>query len=370
MTGNIRRATLADLDALIALERDCFASDRLSRRSFRHMLTQAHADLVVHVADDDALHGYALLLHHRGTQLGRLYSIAVHPSARGLGSGRALLRAIEAIAVERGCSSIRLEVATGNKAAIALYRDEGFVEIGRFFDYYEDHGDALRMEKSLLALLPAPDSPVPFYAQSTEFTCGPAALLMAMASLDRDFHPDRRSELRIWREATSIFMTSGHGGCGPLGLALAAHHRGFRPEIFASSSEPMFLKTVRSDLKKEVMRIVHDEFSEEIAAAGIPVRTVAVSIAQLRAAMDAGKAALVLVSSSRIYNERFPHWLVIAGIDDQFVFVHDPYIDTDTHKTVTDSINIPIRHDAFVAMTRYGRNAARATLLLEKTDKQ
>ncbi|MDX1444233.1 MAG: GNAT family N-acetyltransferase, partial [Gammaproteobacteria bacterium] len=104
--ATIRPATLADLDALLALERDCFASDRLSRRSFRHMLTQAHADLLVHA--NDSLLGYALLLHHRGTQLGRLYSIAVHPAARGQGTGRALLRAVEAIAIERGCSSIRL----------------------------------------------------------------------------------------------------------------------------------------------------------------------------------------------------------------------------------------------------------------------
>ena len=366
MASNIRPGTLDDLDALIALERDCFASDRLSRRSFRHMLTQAHADLLVNAGDDGSLLGYALLLHHRGTQLGRLYSIAVHPAARGQGIGRALLRAVEEIAIERGCSSIRLEVGTENHGAIAMYREEGFQEIGRYFDYYEDHGDALRMEKSLLSKLPAPDSPVPYYAQSTEFTCGPAALLMAMASLDPGMHPDRRSELRIWREATSIFMTSGHGGCGPLGLALAAHRRGFTPEVFVSSTEPMFLNTVRDDLKKEVMRVVHEEFSEEIAEAGIPVDVSGISIEAISSALAQGKSVLVLVSSSRIYNERFPHWLVIANVDERFVYVHDPYIDTDTHKSVTDSINIPIRHDAFQAMTRYGRNAARATLLLEK----
>ena len=36
-----------------------------------------------------------------------------------------------------------LEVATGNAAALALYRREGFVEVGRRRRYYADRSDAL-----------------------------------------------------------------------------------------------------------------------------------------------------------------------------------------------------------------------------------
>jgi ribosomal-protein-alanine N-acetyltransferase len=36
-----------------------------------------------------------------------------------------------------------LEVATGNTAALALYRREGFVEVGRRCRYYADSSDAL-----------------------------------------------------------------------------------------------------------------------------------------------------------------------------------------------------------------------------------
>jgi ribosomal-protein-alanine acetyltransferase len=360
----IRSATLDDLDALVRLEQKCFDTDRLSRRSFRYMLTQAKADLQV-ATEAGQLLGYALVLHHRGTPLARLYSIAVSATARGRGIGNALLDAVETLAVERGCHSLRLEVGTSNKPAIQLYTARGYREIARLFDYYENHGDALRMEKSLLDRLPTPHTDVPFYAQSTEFTCGPAALLMAMTSLDSSVHPDRREELRIWRESTSIFMTSGHGGCGPLGLALAAHRRDFDVRIAVSRDGPLFLNTVRSELKKEVMRVVHADFTDAVAAAGIPVRHDAPGIGELREAMQQGYRIIILVSSSRLYQERFPHWLVITGIDDRFVYAHDPYIDTDTHKTATDSINIPLRHDVFTAMTKHGKKTARAMLMLK-----
>ena len=49
--------------------------------------------------------------------------------------------------------------------------------------------------------------------------------MMAMTALDPSRTMDANDEIRIWREATTVFMTSGHGGCGPYGLALAAHRR-------------------------------------------------------------------------------------------------------------------------------------------------
>jgi ribosomal-protein-alanine N-acetyltransferase len=42
-----------------------------------------------------------------------------------------------------------LEVATGNAAALALYRREGFVEVGRRRRYYADASDALVLRVNL-----------------------------------------------------------------------------------------------------------------------------------------------------------------------------------------------------------------------------
>ena len=81
----IRRAQLADLEALVALENQAFLTDRLSRRSFRYMLSRAHAVTLVDDGDD-GLGGYSLVLFRSGTALARLYSIAVADRARGRGT--------------------------------------------------------------------------------------------------------------------------------------------------------------------------------------------------------------------------------------------------------------------------------------------
>lgn len=65
-----------------------------------------------------------------------LLLIAVHPGQRGLGLGRSLVHAACHDAVLRGAEEIFLEVRENNQAALALYRQAGFLEVGRRPDYY------------------------------------------------------------------------------------------------------------------------------------------------------------------------------------------------------------------------------------------
>ncbi|HEY9566570.1 MAG TPA: N-acetyltransferase, partial [Thalassobaculum sp.] len=122
----IRPAQTADIPALTRLEATCFDSDRLSRRSFQHMITRAKAAMFVIDAEGGGdLLGYGLVLFHLGTALARLYSLAVHSSARGRGFGLALLEHAEAAARRHDCVALRLEVRADNQAAIALYEGRG-----------------------------------------------------------------------------------------------------------------------------------------------------------------------------------------------------------------------------------------------------
>ena len=142
---------------------------------------------------------------------------------------------------------MRLEVREDNAPAIALYQRLGYRQFGTYRDYYEDHGNALRFERRILFYEPRREFlPVPYYPQTTEFTCGPAALIMAMAALNEQQPLTTLEELQIWREATTIFMLAGHGGCGPQGLAHAAWRRGYEASLWVSHEGPLFLETVRS----------------------------------------------------------------------------------------------------------------------------
>ncbi|QIK36777.1 GNAT family N-acetyltransferase [Caldichromatium japonicum] len=359
----IRPATLVDLDALCHLETSCFASDRITRRQFRYLLTRGHAITLLAELDGEVA-GYVLVLLNRATAVARLYSIAVAPEARGRGIGRALAAAAEQAALAADRAYLRLEIRGDNLASQSLFEGAGYRRFGVLADYYEDHMEALRYEKALAPGLRSELKRVPYYRQTLDFTCGPSSLMMAMQSLRPNLELNRTLELRIWRESTTIFMTSGHGGCGPLGLALAAKARGFAAEVYVNDTGVPLVDSVRSPEKKEVMRLVHEDMLTEAAQRGIPIHYQTLAIPELQQRWDAGTVPLVLISSYRIYGERFPHWVVITGFDEHFVYVHDPYVDTASGKTVLDSIDMPIQRDEFSRMARYGRVRLQAALLI------
>lgn len=361
----IRRATLEDLDALLEIENSSFDSDRISRRSFRHLLSKGHSATIV---DDEGgvLRGYAMVLFHAGLSLARLYSIAVSPNFQGQGIGHCLVDAAEQAARDNDCVYMRLEVRRDNTPSIEMFRKHGYRQFGTYDDYYEDHMEALRFEKMLVPHLSPDLAHVPYYEQTLEFTCGPAALLMAMKALDPSIELSRRLEIRLWRESTTVFMTSGHGGCGPYGLALAAQHRGFDVEVFVSDEGALFVDSVRNEEKKEVIRIVQEDFLEEISGKPIPVHYRRITVAEMREQFEQGAIPLVLISSYRIYQEKFPHWVVVTGFDDRFIYAHDPFVDRDKGKTRTDCINMPILQKEFERMARYGKSGQRSVLLIKK----
>jgi ribosomal protein S18 acetylase RimI-like enzyme len=370
----IRPAEIADLDALLALEQVAFSSDRLTRRQLRHLITRAQAEFLVALWDEaetpPTLLGDVLVLFNRATSVARLYSIAVAEAARGQGVGRALVEAAERATWVRQRAYLRLEIRRDNLASQRLFERLGYRRFGMRPAYYQDKMEALRYEKALMpALGPVATGPgVPFYEQTLDFTCGASCLMMALKALDGRISLDRTLELRIWREATTIFMTSGHGGCGPFGLALAAHRRGFLAEVFVNDRGVPLIDSVRSPEKKEVMRLVHEDMLSEIERLGIPVTYANLDVETMQARFVAGAVPLVLISSYRIYAEKFPHWVVVTGCDDSFIYVHDPYVDINNGETALDSMNMPIQPSEFRRMARYGRAGLQAVVLISRPE--
>ncbi len=363
----IRAAVLEDLDQLERLENTCFTTDRLSRRQLRYLLTKGKASLLVEDDDEgDELLGYVAVLYSKATSMARLYSIAVRPDLQGKGVGSRLLLAAEEAAWEHQRAYMRAEVRKDNAASLAMFDRQGYRRIGEWQDYYEDHMDAWRLEKRLHPDISPQLSDVPYYQQTLDFTCGPAALMMAMHALDPSLPMERTLELRLWREATTIFMTSGHGGCSPYGLALAAASRGFDVEVYVNDTGILLAETVRSEDKREVMRLVQEEMLGELADYGVPIHHGALSLEEIQDLLREGRLVLVLISSWMIYGELEPHWVVMTGFDDFFVYMHDPFVDEPLGETPSDSINMPIQKDQFLRMSRYGKAGLKAALVLSK----
>lgn len=362
----LRDATLQDLEALVLLEDASFDSDRMSRRSFRRFLLSP-ADHLLVAESNGGLLGYILILRHRGTRLARLYSICVDASARGRGIAEALIGAGERIVREHGCAHLRLEVRRDNLPAIRLYQKLGYRQFDTIPGYYEDDEEALRFEKRVRFYGgPLADLFVPYTRQTTPFTCGPACLMMAMRALDPHSLMDQREELRLWREATTIFMTSGHGGCGPEGLALAAHRRGFTVEIFLNDDRVPFLDGLRDISKRQVLTVVHEDYVQQIATARVPVHYQILTVEAMQAALARHVVPIVLISAYRLTGEKAPHWVVVAAVDNDFVYIHNPEIKPERGETETDKEYVPIDRVAFTRMARFGQLPLRSALLLSK----
>ncbi|GAA4499474.1 GNAT family N-acetyltransferase/peptidase C39 family protein [Pseudaeromonas paramecii] len=358
----IRDAQLEDLPALLALEQTAFPGDRLSSRQFRRFIKSDNSRTLV-LQHDGQLAGYALVLFHHRTHLARLYSLAIVPALRGQGLAGHLMEACEQEALARGYLTLRLEVREDNAGARALYRKRGYRPIRLLAHYYDDAADGIRLEKRLQPGKPTSLLPVPYYAQTLPFTCGPASLLMARSALTPGFVPSRREEVQIWREATTVFMTTGHGGCSALGLALAAHRRDLTPRLWVSQTQTPFLRGVRSDSKRQVMELVQADFTQQAAEADLDIRLGRASLEELGQELAAGHPVLVLISTWRLTGDKAPHWVVLVGLDEQFVFFHDPDVDSSRDR-LASAIQVPVRRDDFAAMMQYGQERFSAALAL------
>ena len=155
----LRRMVPADLADVIALEHDLFPDDPWTAQMFAEEVDQppenrlyliAEADSLPPAAGGRVMAGYAGLMFVPGGTEADVLTIAVAAAYWGHGIGSALLAALLAAAVERGCAEVFLEVREDNPRARGLYLRRGFEEIGIRRGYYQPSGvNAIVMRKDL-----------------------------------------------------------------------------------------------------------------------------------------------------------------------------------------------------------------------------
>lgn len=142
----IRTAALDDAPALASLHASAFPTPwpetdlqrlLLDPRSIG-LICDGQGFIVVKVAGDEA----------------EVITLAVDPTARRQGVGRALVEAGAAAAKSAGANALFLEVADDNGGAIALYEGAGFQAVGRRRGYYsrpDGRMDARVLRRALIA---------------------------------------------------------------------------------------------------------------------------------------------------------------------------------------------------------------------------
>ena len=132
------------VEQIAELEKLCF-SDPWSLKSVSSELNNPLSLWLV-AEDNGTVAGYV------GSQsvLGEadMMNIAVAPDFRRRGIGRQLVKRLISALNDRGTHVLLLEVRASNEAAISLYEELGFVQVGRRPNYYlHPREDALIMRK-------------------------------------------------------------------------------------------------------------------------------------------------------------------------------------------------------------------------------
>ncbi|HYD79981.1 MAG TPA: ribosomal protein S18-alanine N-acetyltransferase [Paucimonas sp.] len=126
------RMSLDDLAEVQNIENDVYPHP-WSRGNFIDSLYSGYDCWVVR-QEDGMLAGYFLIMF--AVDEAHLLNITVRRDLQRRGLGRALLDKVAAIARERAMMSVLLEVRPTNLRALAVYRQYGFLEIGKRKGYY------------------------------------------------------------------------------------------------------------------------------------------------------------------------------------------------------------------------------------------
>jgi GNAT superfamily N-acetyltransferase len=130
---NIRTASVSDASIIASLVRELAEYEKLldearaTPEDFRRELESPNSVIHVLIAEwDGKPAGFALYFFNFSTFVGRpgiyLEDLFVRPSHRKHGIGRALLRALARIAVERGCGRMEWAVLDWNEPALNFYK--------------------------------------------------------------------------------------------------------------------------------------------------------------------------------------------------------------------------------------------------------
>lgn len=139
----IRVATLADIPALVKLEKLCNPSPWSETQLSGAIKTPSPSWII----EDEQHHVLAMLVWQLIVDQAEIHLLNTHPQHRRLGYAQYLLKHLFQYSQQQSLTRILLEVRAGNVAARQLYLSEGFTDCGQRKNYYTNGEHAILMEK-------------------------------------------------------------------------------------------------------------------------------------------------------------------------------------------------------------------------------
>jgi len=213
-----------------------------------------------------------------------------------------------------------------------------------------------------------PHREVDYYRQTTNYTCGAVAALLAQPfDVFAGTEPDiRRAELAFWRQATNF------PACEPVGLAVAIHgrlteHDGAGAaaglEVYLDAPGPVLLEWEPEGhgraLRAELQQISRDDAESR----GLPIRPARLGIDELADAVGRGRLALLLVDETLMHGDLEPHWVLAHATRGEVFLIQDPWVDAEHGESWVDAHDLPVRAADLDRMMNWGDPGYRGVIL-------
>jgi len=164
---------------------------------------------------------------------------------------------------------------------------------------------------------------VPFYRQHYDFTCGPASLMMAMKYFDNNLRLGKDLEIDIWREGNMVEIY----GTSRYGLAYSATVRGLCARVTSNTDRIDFVDRLVppvENLNMQLLKLHFDERRNRCRKLGVKERRHAITEKLIFDSLLSGHIPLMVTNALFCEGENLPHWVVVNGIDERFVYFNNP----------------------------------------------
>jgi hypothetical protein len=170
---------------------------------------------------------------------------------------------------------------------------------------------------------------IPYYAQSAEFTCGPACVLMVFKFQNPPLKLSRTLEFEVWRQCNMI----GVRGADPFGLSVPLLDAGHEVHLVTNRK-----RMINPDLWKNRLR--EYRFTAEDArlavfgiaenrkralGRGLTVEYSRLSVERVARSLGDGLIPIALVHMGVVHKLDIPHWVVVTDAEENHVTFNDPY---------------------------------------------
>ncbi len=169
---------------------------------------------------------------------------------------------------------------------------------------------------------------IPYYQQTSDFSCGPACVIMVMKHFEPRLELGRALEFEIWRQCNMI----GIKGADPYGLSVPLIDAGYEVRLltqrrkiidaapwkrrlrrhFPAEEIELSLFGMKQNQKRALQRHLQVTFKRPMV--GDVVRGVREDF-----------VPIALVHMGVVHSLNIPHWVVVTDADESSVVFNDPY---------------------------------------------